>query len=85
MEPIEGMISIIVSIALMLVIALVGVLIVIILIPILLGVIMMPFAWLISIVERVKARKEITRKEVEFEEMKARVLKEQERIRKRMQ
>ena len=85
MDFIGGIISIIVSIALMPVIALAGFLVVFMLIPILLGIIMMPFAWIIGGVERIKARKEIARKKIEFEEREARVLKIQEQIRQRMQ
>ena len=50
----------------------------------LIGLGMVIFVWIISVVQGIKVQKEIDRKKIEFEEMRARVLKEQERIRQRM-
>ena len=50
----------------------------------LIGLGMVIFVWIISVVQGIKVQKEIDRKKIEFEEMKARVLKDQERIRQRM-
>lgn len=50
----------------------------------LIGLGMVIFIWIRSVVHEIKVQKEIDRKKIEFEEMRARVLKEQERIRQRM-
>lgn len=81
MELVGGIIAVIFAIALMPVVLYTGFMIV----TMAFGIVMIPVAWIFSALEIMRTKKEVARKEKEFESMKARVKEVNERFRKRMQ